>query len=74
MGWVGQDAALPRYRTETGWSVSIVQLTGTPNHHDGAWIRLTHHGFFVADVRSPEALEGFVSLAELEEALRLARC
>jgi len=44
---VGQDAAFPRYRTKTGWTVKIVQLTCTPNRRDGSWIRLTHHGFFV---------------------------
>lgn len=66
---MGQDAALPRYRTRNGWAVKIVQLTCTQNHHDGSWIRLTHHGFFVADVRSPEALERYVQLADLEEAL-----
>ena len=66
---MGQDAAFPRYRTKTGWAVKIVQLTCTPNHHDGSWIRLTHHGFFVADVRSPEALESYFPLADLEEAL-----
>jgi hypothetical protein len=66
---VGQDAALPRYRTRSGWAVSIVQLTCTPNRHDGSWIRLSHHGFWVADVRDPGALASYVSLAELEEAL-----
>jgi hypothetical protein len=47
MGRVGQDAAFPRYRTKSGWAFEIVQLTFTPNHRDGSWIRLTHHGFFV---------------------------
>ena len=69
MGRVGQDAAFPRYRTKSGWTVKIVQLTCTPNHHDGSWIRLTHHGLFVADVRSREALESYLPLADLEEAL-----
>src|SRR5215813_575749 len=69
MGRVGQGAAFSRYRTKSGWAVEVVQLTGTPNHHDGSWIRLTHHGFFVADVRSPEALESYFPLADLEEAL-----
>ena len=68
-----QDAAFPRYRTKSGWAVKIVQLTCTPNHHDGSWIRLTHHGFFVADVRSPEALESYFPLADLEEALTARR-
>jgi hypothetical protein len=44
-----------------------------PNHHDGSWIRLTHHGFFVADVRSPEALESYFRLSDLEEALTARR-
>jgi hypothetical protein len=66
---VGQDAAFPRYRTKSGRAVEIVQLTCTPNHRDGSWIRLTHHGFFVADVRSAEALESYFPLAGLEEAL-----
>ena len=69
---MGQDAAFPRYRTKSGWTVKIVQLTCTPNHHDGSWIRLTNHGYFVADVRSPGALESYFPLADLEEALTAA--
>jgi len=62
------------YKTEDGWSVEVVNLTCTPNKHDGEWIRVRHFGWYVADLRSVEALESYVALTELEEALRLARC
>lgn len=59
-----------RYRTSDGyWSVEVVRLTGTPNNHDGEWIRVRNLGFFVADVRSVVELESYVSLAELEDSL-----
>lgn len=35
------------YCTQDGWSVEAVQLTGTPDHHDGTWLRIKHCGFYV---------------------------
>src|SRR5262249_53506709 len=70
MGRVGQDAAFPRYRTKSGRGGGVVEVAGTPHHHDGSWIRLTHHGFLV-DLRSVQALGSYFPLADLEEALTL---
>jgi hypothetical protein len=66
-----QDGSMAvQYRTADGcWSVEVVRLTGTPNKHDGEWLRVRQHGFFVADLRTVEALEDCVSLAELEDVL-----
>jgi hypothetical protein len=36
-----------RYRAPGGWTVEVVELVGTPDRHDGTWIRLRLHGFFV---------------------------
>lgn len=55
-----------RYRTRDGWSVEIVSLTETPDHHDGKWMRVTYFGSWVADVRTPEELAHYFPLAELE--------
>jgi hypothetical protein len=58
--------AAERYRTRSGWAVEVVQLAGTPNHRDGAWIRITHHGFYIADVRDPADIQRWLALSELE--------
>ncbi len=58
-----------RYRTADGWSVEIVQLTGTPDHHDGTWLRVCYFGSYVADVRTPEELVRYFPLDELEPSL-----
>jgi hypothetical protein len=55
-----------RCRTSSGWSVHIVTLTGTPDHHDGAWLRVTYFGSFVADVKTPEELARYFPLSDLE--------
>jgi hypothetical protein len=31
-----------RCRTESGWSVEMVRLTGTPDKHDGPWLRVRY--------------------------------
>jgi hypothetical protein len=36
-----------RFRTADGWSVEVVRLTGTPDHHDGEWLRVNYFGFHV---------------------------
>jgi hypothetical protein len=38
-----------RYRTEDGWSVEVVWLTCTPDHHDGEWLRVRYCGYIVQD-------------------------
>jgi hypothetical protein len=55
-----------RYHTKDGWSVQVVSLTGTPDHHDGTWLRVTYFGSFVADVKTPEELTRYFPLSELE--------
>jgi hypothetical protein len=55
-----------RYRALGGWTVEVVELAGTPDRHDGTWIRVRLHGFFVADVRTVAELEQWFPLAELE--------
>ena len=43
---VRQDGRMAdRYRTKDGWSVEIVQLTCTPDHHDGEWLRIRYFGY-----------------------------
>jgi hypothetical protein len=62
-----------RYRTEDGWSVEVVWLSCTPDHHDGEWLRIRYFGFHVSDVRSVSELERWFSLASLKpETLTLA--
>jgi hypothetical protein len=46
----------------------VVHLTDTGNH-DGQWLRVRYHGYYVADVRSVLELESYFPLADLEEAL-----
>ena len=58
-----------RYRTKDGWSVEVVNLACTPNHHDGEWLRVRNYGYFVADLQSVDALEDYVPLSALEDAL-----
>lgn len=57
-----------RYRTSDGrWRVEVVRLTGTPDRHDGEWIRVRYSGWYVADVRTVEHLAEFLDLADLAE-------
>jgi hypothetical protein len=50
-----------------------VQLSGTPNHRDGQWLRIKQYGAWTADVRTVAELERWVALADLEpDALALA--
>jgi hypothetical protein len=61
-----------RYRTADGWSVEVVNLTGTPDRHDGQWLRICYCNYWV-DVRSIAELEQWFPLADLEpDALALA--
>jgi len=52
-----------RYRTASGWSVEVVERSGTP---DGQQLRVRYHGFYVADVRTVAELEQWIPLADLE--------
>jgi hypothetical protein len=68
-GLVLQDGHMAcRYRTRDGWWVEIVQLTCTPDHHDGQWLRIRYCGYYVHDARDITELKRYVRLAELEEA------
>lgn len=69
-----QDMAADRWRAPGGWTVEIVHLTGTPNHHDGQWLRVCQYGSWTADVRTVDELAQYVDLAELEPELMPARC
>jgi hypothetical protein len=43
-----QDATMgDRYHTGDGWTVEVVRLTGTPDRHDGEWIRIRYFGWHV---------------------------
>jgi len=46
-----------RYRAAGGWTVEVICLAGTPDRHDGEWIRVRNCGFHVADVRRFADLE-----------------
>jgi hypothetical protein len=46
-----------RYRVPGGWTVEVVHLTGTPDRHDGEWLRNRYHGYYVKDVRGVADLE-----------------
>jgi hypothetical protein len=48
-----------RYRTPGGWTVELVQLA------EGERLRIRHHGFYVADVRSVADLERWIPRDEL---------
>jgi hypothetical protein len=50
-----------RWHAPGGWTVEVVHLTGTPNHHDGEWFRVCQYGWWTADVRT---------VGELEQGLR----
>jgi hypothetical protein len=60
-------------RTATGWAVEVVELSATLDRNDGAHLKVTYRGFFVALVRTVAELEQWFPLAELEpETLVLA--
>jgi hypothetical protein len=60
-------------RAPGGWTVEVVALSGTPDHRDGTWLRVTQHGFWTADVRSVAELSRFFPLDALEPDDRLPR-
>lgn len=48
-------------------------MSGTPDNHDGEWIRICQFGSWTADVRNPAELERWFPLGSLEqETLALA--
>jgi hypothetical protein len=60
-----------RCRSADGqWRVDVINLTVTPNHHDGAWLRISRWGWWVADVRTIGELRDYLDPADLAEALR----
>ena len=48
------------YRTPDDWTVEVVQLA------EGERLRIRHHGYYIADVRSVSELERWIPQAELE--------
>jgi len=60
-GGVMQDVRVVKYKTKGGYSVEVVQLA------TGDWLRVRHHGFYVADVRTVAELERYFPLSDLEE-------
>jgi hypothetical protein len=52
------------YLAPGGWSVEVVRLSGTPDHHDGEWIRIRQYGAYVKssgialDERDPHVAAG----------------
>lgn len=62
-----------RWRAPGGWTVEVVSLSGTPDRHDGAWLRLRQFGCWVTDIRDVDEIERWFPLADLEqETLALA--
>jgi hypothetical protein len=61
-----------RWCTRDGWSVEVIQVTATPDLHDGESFRVCHHGYHVGYARSIVELEQWIDLADLEEALSRA--
>jgi hypothetical protein len=63
---LGHDGGMAdRYRTPGGWTVEIVRL-GEACDPAGDRLRIRHHGFYVADVRSVAALADWIPPGELE--------
>ena len=56
-----------RFRAPGGWTVEVVCLTGTPDKHDGPWLRLRQFGYWVADIREVSEIEHWFPLADLEQ-------
>ena len=50
-----------RYRTPGGWTVEVVHLEA------GERLRIRHHEFYVADVRSADDLARWIPAAELAQ-------
>jgi hypothetical protein len=55
-----------RWRAPGGWTVEVVRLSGTPDNHDGEWLRVSQYGSWTADVRSIGELAQWFPLDELE--------
>jgi hypothetical protein len=62
-----------RWCTADGWGVEVVQMTATPDRHDGESFRVSYRGFHVGYARSVLELERWIELADLQETLRNAR-
>jgi hypothetical protein len=50
-----------RYRTADGWTVEVVQLA------EGDRLRISHHGFYIADALSVDDLARWIPAAELAQ-------
>jgi hypothetical protein len=62
-----------RYRTMSGWTVEVVERSGTPDNSDGQRLRVRYHGFYVADVRTVAELEQYFPLTDLGRVLEVDR-
>ena len=63
------ESMAERWRAADGWTVEVVQLSCTPNHRDGMWLRVKQYSSWVADVRTVAELAQYVELADLEPEL-----
>ena len=50
----------------SGWSVEVVERSGTPDNNDGQQLRVRYHRYNVADVCAVDELVQYFPLAELE--------
>jgi hypothetical protein len=58
-----------RFRSADGqWTIDAIRLSLTGTGRDGEQLRISHLGFFIAEVRSVDELRRYVELAELHEA------
>jgi len=50
------------------WVVDLIQLTGTSDGRDGAWLRVTHHGIYVGEARGWDGVASLgVDISDLRE-------
>jgi hypothetical protein len=62
-----------RWCTADGWGVEVVQMTATPDQHDGESFRVSYCGYHIGYARSVPELQRWIELADLQEALIQAR-
>src|SRR5215471_3010319 len=60
------------WRTADAWAVEVIDMTATPDRHDGESFRVSHHGYWVGYAQSVPELERWIDLRDLEDALSLA--
>jgi len=55
------------------WRVDVIRLSCTGDHRDGEVFRISHDGYFIAEVKTVAELSRYLDLSALEESL-LTRC